>query len=304
MDTLLPRLFPDAFVRIAWRVAPVALVLFAAGDANAFCRSTTCQGANCETDENECPISGKPLFWKTACVSYSFQKDGTQDLPYEQTQLAVNRAFAAWNNIDCEGGKASINFAPTDLVECKKSEYNKEGPNLNVVLFQDDDWTYRGIDGTLAKTSVTSNQETGEIYDADIEVNAANQELTITDKAEDVRFDLQAILTHEVGHFLGIAHSADPSATMYRSYDSGQTSQRYLTQDDRDALCAIYPTDRAAVCDPEPLGGFSATCRDADENSGGCSMSSPDRTSTKGAVILLSCAIGATTILIRRRRNR
>lgn len=277
-------------------------VLLASTEALAFCRSTTCQGASCETDENECPISGKPLFWKTACVSYSFQKDGTQDLPYEQTQLAVNRAFAAWNNIDCGSGKASISFSPTDIVECKKSEYNKEGRNLNVVLFQDDDWTYRGIDGTLAKTSVTSNQETGEIYDADIEVNAANQELTITDKAEDVRFDLQAIMTHEVGHFLGIAHSSDPSATMYRSYDSGQTSQRFLTQDDRDALCEVYPPDRAAVCDPEPLGGFSATCRTESGDEGGCSMSSPFPSSNKG-IALASFAVLATTILVRRRRN-
>ena len=54
---------------------------------------------------------------------------------------------------------------------------------------------YRGIDGTLAKTSVTYNDTTGEIYDADIEVNSAYNEITITDDPAAIEYDLQAILT-------------------------------------------------------------------------------------------------------------
>ncbi len=301
MDRLLPRLLPGTFLRVSGVLTSLLCGTLWSYDASAFCRSTTCQGANCETDADDCPASGKPLYWPTSCVSYSFQKDGTQTLVYEQTQLAVGKAFAAWNELDCGGGeKASISFVPTEIVECKKSQYNKEGKNLNVVLFQDDDWTSRGIDGTLAKTSVTSNQETGEIYDADIEVNAANQELTLTDDPEKARFDLQAIMTHEVGHFLGIAHSPIPSATMYKSYDSGQISQRVLTQDDKDALCAIYPPDKPAVCNAEPKGGFGAGCEDVDE--GGCSIMGGSHTHSFSTALAFASDFALRLIRVRRTR--
>jgi hypothetical protein len=164
-----------------------------------------------------------------------------------------------------------MTFEERAPVSCKKSEYNKEGKNLNVVLFQDDDWQYRGIDSTLAKTSVTYNDETGEIYDADIEVNTANNPMTITDDGPKIRYDLQAILTHEVGHFIGIAHSPESSAVMYASYSPGSIEQRTLTPDDVAAVCAIYPPKRAAACNVEPRGGFSPTCG-TEEKSGLCTV--------------------------------
>jgi len=37
-------------------------------------------------------------------------------------------------------------------------------------------------------------------------------------------FDLQAILTHEIGHCFGLAHNPNPSSIMYWSYDRNQNS--------------------------------------------------------------------------------
>jgi hypothetical protein len=155
-----------------------------------------------------------------------------------------------------------MSFQEREPIPCKKSQYNKSAPNVNVVLFQDDNWKYRGIDGTLAKTSVTYNDETGEIYDADIEVNTANNTVTITDDTPKIQYDLQAIMTHEVGHFIGIAHSPDPAAVMFASYSPGSISQRKLHPDDVKAVCGIYPASGEDDCNTEPRGGFSATCSD------------------------------------------
>jgi hypothetical protein len=53
-----------------------------------------------------------------------------------------------------------------------------------------------------------------------------------------VTFDLQAILTHEAGHFLGLAHATDTNAIMYAYYQPGAIQ---LTSDDVDAICTVYP---------------------------------------------------------------
>src|SRR4029079_13354535 len=135
--------------------------------------------------------------------------------------------------------------------------------NINVVLFQDDNWKYRGVDGTLAKTSVTYNDDTGEIYDADIAVDTANNTVTITDEPGKIQYDLQAIMTHEVGHFIGIAHSPLSAAVMFASYSPGSITQRKLHPDDVKAVCAIYPSTADLDCNTEPKGGFSPTCNDS-----------------------------------------
>jgi len=249
-------------VLAALLAAAGALVVLAPGEASAFCRSTTCRStgdSDCGKDDDGCPTKGARLFWPSSCISYACNEVGTQFLDPVDTRAAIKKTFQAWTDVKCPDGRtASMAFQEREPVSCKKSEYNKEKPNLNVVLFQDDDWRYRGIDGTLAKTSVTYNDETGEIYDADIEVNTAFNKITLSDTRPE--YDLQAILTHEVGHFIGVAHSADSTAVMYASYSPGSLAQRQLSPDDIDAVCAIYPPESGVACLVEPRNGFSAEC--------------------------------------------
>ncbi len=283
--------------------AALALLAWSA-DASAFCRSSTCRSTaskECPTDEDGCPATGAKLFWPSSCISYATNKLGTQDLDPTDTRDIIRKTFQSWSDVPCPDGKvASMTFQEREPVSCKKSQYNKTGPNVNVVLFQDDDWKYRGIDGTLAKTSVTYNDETGEIYDADIEVNTANNTVTITDDPRKVQYDLQAILTHEVGHFIGIAHSPNPDAVMYASYNPGSTSQRKLTPDDVEAVCAVYPPNSGVPCETEPRGGFSGSCDDPEEK-GLCSAGGVG--STDASTGMFGIVFG-TGILAAARRGR
>lgn len=279
-------------------------ILAVASEASAYCRSTTCRstgGKECPTDADGCVTEGAKLFWPTSCISYACNRLGTQDLDPEDTRAVIKKTFQAWSDVDCpDGTVAKMTFQERDPVRCKKSQYNKTGPNLNVVLFQDDNWKYRGIDGTLAKTSVTYNDDTGEIYDADIEVNTANNTVTITDDPAKIQYDLQAILTHEVGHFIGVAHSPDPSAVMFASYSPGSTSQRKLHPDDVDAVCGIYPESSDNKCNTEPRNGYSPDCDDP-ETGGICSVQPGNGNVSYGVATIF---LGTIFLAARARRRR
>lgn len=290
--------------RFEGALATLLTVLLIASPAAAFCRSTTCKGGDCPADADGCPSTGKPLYWAGGCVGFSFQKDLTTKLPGPDVKAAVRRSFQSWTGVPCPGGgQASIAFSEAQDVTCALSTYADKGPNVNVVLFRDYDFPYRGIDNTLAKTTVTFEATTGEILDADIEVNAAFNEVTIADSK--VVYDLESIMTHEIGHFLGIAHTEVAAATMNAAYDVGSTTFRSLDPDDLAAACAIYPPGRKATCDPTPRGGLAVTCdaKVEEAESGGCSVARVEGARALPSILALGLLV-ATGRRSRRRAQR
>jgi hypothetical protein len=187
------------------------------------------------------------------------QYEASKQVDLESATTVTANAFAAWEQVTCPGGGSpSIHLSnPYGPVACKVHEYNKLDGNANVVLFHDDEWPYSADEDALALTTVSFNAQSGVIYDADIEVNGLRA-LSI-DLAVDPRgYDLRSILTHEAGHFLGLAHSPSPDATMWKYYDPGSVD---LDHDDIDAICAVYPpADEAGACDFSPRQGFSPAC--------------------------------------------
>ncbi len=288
-------------IRMSPRFASLAALalLFTATNASAFCRSTTCTG-NCKRNADLCKIEGAPLYWSSLCVGFSLNIDASAHITFPVFKKVVEKSIAPWSLPTCPKGDGSIAFSELKPVACHKAEYNANGANDNVILFQDNRWTYQpGGDNTLAKTTVTYDTKTGEILDADIEINHAYNEITTTDDPKLVKYDLQSILTHEFGHFLGLDHTKDSAATMNASYDPGTTDLRTLEDDDLGGVCAIYPPKRVGTCDTAPRGGSSNVCAgDAEAPSKGCAFA-PERPGAWGWV-----AIGALAVAIGRRRRR
>lgn len=287
-------------MRLGARITSAALAaaaLAATSAASAYCRSTTCSG-DCPRDADGCKTTGIPLAWPSLCVSVSLQADGTEFIAFEDTRRIIEDSFVAWSDLPCDGGgTASIAFTPADPATCHVAEYDPAGGNANVVMFHDTKWSYSGEANNLAKTTVTFDTKTGAILDADLEINHAYNEYTIVDDV--VVYDLQSIVTHEVGHFIGLDHSPDLDATMYAGYEEGSINPRSLELDDVAAACAAYPPDRVASCEPEPKGGFRSECKaEAAPASGGCSLASTSRGSPLEA---LGWALGLAALARRAR---
>ena len=285
--------------------AAFAALALGVGQAQAYCRTTTCDpNTECEYDLRGCAIVGEPLAWKTGCVSYSVHRSGSpkRGVSYDTAHKLTETAFSRWAEADCRGSTPSIEVSDLSPALCSEPEYNSDHGNANVVMFRDNDWPYAGANATLALTTITFNPQNGEIFDADIEVNSFRTPLTTSDVG--IEFDLQSILTHEAGHFLGLSHSHVESATMYLEYSEG-SSLRELHSDDIAGICAVYPDDRD-VSDPscKPRHGYSPDCKPPPDD--GCSLSGSPATRRRAPLspLFVWLAVGLAALSARQQRRR
>ena len=70
------------------------------------------------------------------------------------------------------------------------------------------------------------------IYDADVYTNTAVALYSSREAGCSAEYDIDGIMTHEVGHVIGLGHSSVAGATMYPSISACNTSARSLAADD------------------------------------------------------------------------
>ena len=306
-------------------VAVLAVGSFAAPNvAHAYCRTTTQQLPANYSPSRGCFIDGLFLYWRNACVSYSINQEASRTIPFQEAKRVIDNAFGTWMAGTCENGlPPGITVSNAGEAQCGEVRYNADGPNQNLIVFRDDGWPYQDPHSTLGLTTVTFNADTGEIYDADLEINSSGRNLSTSDRVPANGFDLASVITHEAGHFFGLAHATSTSATMYASYKPGTTALRTLAPDDVNGLCAIYPSSsvriatpvpsqgqssqvEALACDPSPRHGLTTACSEPKEAKSGCSAgpcsASPDRTTTWATASTL--AVGLFGMFAARRRRR
>lgn len=124
------------------------------------------------------------------------------------------------------------------------------------------DWELQ--ENALAVTVATFETRTGKIVDADVLVNA-NHPLVLLPDGPDMHaegFDLHGVMTHEMGHVLGLGESYDVRmATMYPSVAPGETHQRDIDQDDKDGANDAYSHAIPADAEAPGCGGASVVAR-------------------------------------------
>lgn len=286
-------------------------------DARAYCRTRVVKNSS-----DDCLAQGPSLYWQNQCVGYAVNKAASKKANLATARQIIDDSYSPWTatNATCTPGIKPIELDPTDVSTVGYDTTG--GANANIVVFRDTSWPYDDPGNPLALTTVSYDKTTGQILDADIEVNTADASVTAASPLPVNSYDLQSIITHEVGHFLGLAHSDTDGATMRAQYARGDISIRTLSADDEQGICAIYPSNDTRVTDD--TGGASpktltaGACSTASvvlnppapaSSSGGCSVARPGLLGLDHARQEPRCAGAAIAALLmawgaRRRRPR
>ncbi|HUR80386.1 MAG TPA: matrixin family metalloprotease [Thermoanaerobaculia bacterium] len=97
--------------------------------------------------------------------------------------------------------------------------------------------------GCLAATLTgyyTTQTGDDRIYDADVYTNTAQPLYSSRESGCSGEYDIDGIMTHEVGHVIGLGHSSVAGATMYPSVSACNTSPRSLATDDINGKNDLY----------------------------------------------------------------
>lgn len=109
--------------------------------------------------------------------------------------------------------------------------------------------------GVIAVTNVSYSASSGIINEADILLNELLTFSSSTNPTSGTYY-LGDVITHELGHFMGLSHSEVQDSTMMYSLFRGQYT---LSEDDLSGLNTIYPKSNLGTISGKVIGGKSAT---------------------------------------------
>lgn len=221
--------------------------------------------------------TGACLFWPRRNIPWVLNSRAEKvEADFSEVQQALFDSFQSWEDVDCSD--LSFSFAGlTPRTDVGYREGSAQNQNLlifrpqlcrDVVPSSDKCWERPGEcanryncwnhpSGVIALTTTNYDRNKGVIVDSDIEFNSAVLRFTTVDSppcqtlsdTDCVAFDVANTATHEVGHMLGLDHSPDLGSAMYEMAELGETRKRELSEDDRQALCSVYPAGAApALC--------------------------------------------------------
>jgi MYXO-CTERM domain-containing protein len=169
-------------------------------------------------------------------VAYQLQPEGSDDVADGSDLTAVRNAFNTWEEVAC----SALKFQEVTW-SLPRTVANDGG---NRIMWVETQVEWPGQPGTLALT-YTFYTTTGDrkIVDADMIVNGVNWTWTTVEaeigQGTPAKVDIETVVFHEVGHFLGLDHSSDEAAAMYAS--NNKLKQRGPATDDVRGICSLYP---------------------------------------------------------------
>lgn len=185
--------------------------------------------------------------WTSMPIRYFVTNRAASDVSAAQFQAATAASFASWSQVPTTAMSAS--FAGFTGAEPVRDD------GATVIGFQ----AHEELERTLGVTTFTLDRTTGALVEVDIFLNSTFA-WSVAPAGESNKFDTQSILTHEVGHLIGLGHSllgetvlrpeggrrvvAKRSVMFPIAYAVGTILDRTLQDDDVAAVSATYPTGK------------------------------------------------------------
>ena len=177
--------------------------------------------------------------WPNLPVPYEVNGGSSQELGSQTSVNAVQASYNAWVNPSCSGfrtqyrGTTSSNWRSGDGTNTHQWIYNANQRPAEL----------RGRETIGVTLSLYRGQS---LVDGDILYNGIDHSWS-TNPSRFGQVDAQSIITHEIGHQLGLGHTSVNGSTMYPSY-AGGTGARTLAQDDIEGVCSLYPSGNNVEC--------------------------------------------------------
>lgn len=188
--------------------------------------------------------------WPSNDVELTLSGPTPSGLAPQSVHDTLLAAVGTWNSVSCSA--ARLHVAPAT------GEAPRRGDGVSSVAWVAD-WTARGFQADAPGVTDTQYERDAQgawrIVEADVYLNAQHFGWALSFAVDGER-EIPAVLTHELGHVLGLLHpcevdrSVDPAApacsasatyaadTMYPLYSA---TQAQLAADDIAGLCFLYP---------------------------------------------------------------